>query len=161
MANPTTGANFYNEIAAAGLATLPFSWGSDGVNLSDPRLTAPQKTAINAVLAAHDPTKPDQTMIITVTSAAAPLAAGTYALDPTSQAQLAALATAAASGLGLPAGFAGYPDATGAIKTHTQQSIMDLYKAVRDYLYGVYAARAAWAQSQVQALPSNSVALAH
>jgi len=53
------GPNFGNEIALAGLAGLPFSWGADGVHISDSRLTAGQKTAINAVVAAHDPTKAD------------------------------------------------------------------------------------------------------
>jgi hypothetical protein len=53
------GPNFANEVAAAGLNGLPFTWNKDGVNLNDPNLTPEQIDAINVVIAAHDPTKPN------------------------------------------------------------------------------------------------------
>lgn len=50
------GPAFSEELAAAGLAGLPFSWGDDGeFNFGD-AMTAAQIEAVKAVLAAHDPT---------------------------------------------------------------------------------------------------------
>ncbi len=51
----TIGVTFTEELRAAGLSGLPFSWGSDGVIEFDASITAAQKTAILAVYAAHDP----------------------------------------------------------------------------------------------------------
>lgn len=52
------GPTFGDELKSAGLLGLPFSWSPEGAfNLSDKRLSAMQKTAIQAVYAAHDPTK--------------------------------------------------------------------------------------------------------
>ena len=48
------GPTFYDELKAAGLAGLPFSWGEDGVYVTD-AITPEQKAAIEAVIAAHDP----------------------------------------------------------------------------------------------------------
>lgn len=92
------GPNFGNEIAAAGLAGLPFSWGPDGLNTADPRLTSDQIAAIEAVLAAHNPAKPDPNVAATVllaggiaiTSTGTPALNGTYAIDPASQAKITA-----------------------------------------------------------------------
>lgn len=53
------GPNFGNELAAAGLAGLPFAWASDGTITGETNLTSAQQTALVAVVAAHDPTKPD------------------------------------------------------------------------------------------------------
>ena len=54
------GPSFTDELKAAGVAGLPFSWReSDGfVRMDDPLLTDAQRTAIQAVIAAHDPTIP-------------------------------------------------------------------------------------------------------
>lgn len=49
------GPSFVRELRAAGLGGLPFSWGPDGVFYS-PKMTAEQIAAVEAVLAAHDPT---------------------------------------------------------------------------------------------------------
>lgn len=43
------------QLAAAGLAGLPFTWGSDGAIAYDPSITPAQRTAIEAVFAAYDP----------------------------------------------------------------------------------------------------------
>lgn len=58
MAQKAIGPNFSNELAAAGLSGLPFAWLSGGMITFDPRLTGDQIAQINAVYAAHDPTKP-------------------------------------------------------------------------------------------------------
>lgn len=54
------GPSFSDELEAAELLGLPFSWcESDGrIRVDDPRLTADQKAAILKVYTAHDPTKP-------------------------------------------------------------------------------------------------------
>jgi hypothetical protein len=44
-----------DELQAAGLLGLPFAWGTDGALSFGPTLTAPQRAAIAAVFAAHDP----------------------------------------------------------------------------------------------------------
>ena len=51
------GPTFGNELDAAGLLGLPFSWGADGTFQFDERMTQPQIDAVNAVYAAHDPTQ--------------------------------------------------------------------------------------------------------
>lgn len=48
------GPTFAAEIEAAGLLGLPFAWSPEGVTYDD-RLTAEQRAAIEAVVAAHDP----------------------------------------------------------------------------------------------------------
>lgn len=49
------GPSFSDELKAAGLSGLPFSWGSDGAIQFDPRMTQAQKDAVLAVYAAHNP----------------------------------------------------------------------------------------------------------
>jgi hypothetical protein len=89
MAQNAIGPNFSNEVAAAGLAGLPFSWGSDGLHDTS-QLTAAQLTSLEAVLAAHNPAKvpPSQSYAAAlaagcqIVSTSTPTLNGTYALDP-------------------------------------------------------------------------------
>jgi hypothetical protein len=66
------GPTFVNELQAAGLLGLPFSWGGDGVIQFAPSMLKAQIDAVNAVYAAHDPTKPP---VIVPSAAAVALAA--------------------------------------------------------------------------------------
>ena len=50
------GPSFYDELVAADVAGLPFSWSGDGEICFDPSMTAAQISAVEAVYAAHDPT---------------------------------------------------------------------------------------------------------
>lgn len=50
------GPTFTEELAAAGLSGLPFSWTADGVFIYGDAITPAQRAAIEAVYAAHDPT---------------------------------------------------------------------------------------------------------
>jgi hypothetical protein len=50
------GPTFASEIIAAGLGGLPIVWGDDG-KITSSGLTADQQTKLQAVVAAHDPTK--------------------------------------------------------------------------------------------------------
>lgn len=52
------GPHFSEELQAAGLLGLPFAWGADGTLTLDPSLTEQQRTAILALVAAHDYTVP-------------------------------------------------------------------------------------------------------
>lgn len=54
MTDIVIGPNFAAEIQAAGLMGLPFAWSSEGVTYGDD-LTTEQCAAIEAVVAAHDP----------------------------------------------------------------------------------------------------------
>lgn len=55
----TIGPTFANELRAAGLFGLPFSWQEDGtINFGD-SITAAQTTSVQSIYAAHDPLKAD------------------------------------------------------------------------------------------------------
>jgi hypothetical protein len=51
------GPTFGDEVIAAGLGGLPFSWGPDGDIQGRERLTPEQNSTLDGVVAAHDPTK--------------------------------------------------------------------------------------------------------
>ncbi|MDR6585518.1 hypothetical protein [Herbaspirillum frisingense] len=51
------GETFVSELLAAGLLGLPFAWGEDGAFQFDERMTPEQIDQVEAVYAAHDPTK--------------------------------------------------------------------------------------------------------
>lgn len=54
------GSTFDNEVWAAGLGGLPFTWGETDDSIEGrENLTAPQNSTLDSVIAAHDPTKPD------------------------------------------------------------------------------------------------------
>lgn len=57
MATKAIGPTFSVELKAAGLFGLPFCWSSDGTFIFDPAMTAEQITGVEAVYAAHDPSK--------------------------------------------------------------------------------------------------------
>lgn len=52
------GPTFGAEVIAAGLGGLPFSWIPDGAISGRRALSKEQNAALDAVIAAHDPTKP-------------------------------------------------------------------------------------------------------
>lgn len=56
--NKPIGPSFYDELLAASLIGLPFSWSSDGSFIFDPAMTSAQIASVEAVYAAHDPSKP-------------------------------------------------------------------------------------------------------
>jgi hypothetical protein len=114
MAN-VIGPNFYNELNAAGLGGLPFSWDTAGNFTYGVSITPAQKTAIAAVLAAHVPTKPDVSQAVTVNSTGTPALDGTYAIDAGSQVAISAIANTIANTGKFPGGGAtmDYPDSSG------------------------------------------------
>jgi hypothetical protein len=144
------GPNFANEVTAAGLLGLPFSWGPDGIAIADARLTATQKTAIAAVVAAHDPTKPDPRATLAaklaagcqITSTANPgTLSGSYPLDDESLLKIAGVATRVSLGKGLPLGAATVqvPDTIGAVHAFGATDLVNLGDALSDYIAGLQA----------------------
>lgn len=51
------GATFGDEVIAAGLGGLPFSWGTDGVFHGRESLTEQQNALLDTVIATHDPSR--------------------------------------------------------------------------------------------------------
>ena len=60
------GAAFGDELRAAGLAGLPFSWGDDGTFTFDERMTKSQIAAVQVVFDAHDPNTPAPKSTLTI-----------------------------------------------------------------------------------------------
>lgn len=58
MTQKCIGPSFYDELLAAGLAGLPFSWSANGDLTFDQAMTSTQIASVEAVYAAHDPLKP-------------------------------------------------------------------------------------------------------
>ena len=85
MAQKQIGPNFANELAAANLAGLPFSWDAAGDITYAEAITPQQQAAIAAVYAAHDPTKPDPVAAAAalIAGGLAIVSAGTAALNGT------------------------------------------------------------------------------
>jgi hypothetical protein len=129
------------------------------LHLDDPALTQAQKDAINAVFAAHDPTKSDISIAVEITSTGTPAVSGTYSLDPQTQSDIANLAYEATGPLGLPTDFGGYPDINGDVKPHNATTLISLYKAMRDYLYTYRVAKASWIKNQPALAPSSVITI--
>lgn len=164
------GPNFPNELAAAGLLGLPFSWTSVGDIFFAATMTAPQIAAVQAVYAAHDPTKLDPaTQLaaklaagVALTSTATPAISATYALDPTTLDQIGSVARDAAAGLGLPGGLTSftYPDITGNPKSFSGANIQALYKAMRDVVFALNTAAATLAAGGAANWPMQTATIA-
>lgn len=80
------GPRFGEELEDAGLPGLPFVWGDDGQMTGRENLTAEQNARLDAVIAAHDPTKPlrrpvAKAVIVDRLHAAGKLDAARVALD--------------------------------------------------------------------------------
>lgn len=52
------GPSFFDEIKAAGLVGLPFTWNASGALNFDPSMTSAQVASVQSVYAAHDPAAP-------------------------------------------------------------------------------------------------------
>ena len=92
------GPSFPTQLAIAGLLGLPFSWTPSGTILYASGVTNDQKTAIAALIAAHDPSLPDPSAACTallvagmaLTSSGTSALDGIYPCDPTSQQRIVA-----------------------------------------------------------------------
>jgi hypothetical protein len=99
---------------------------------------------------------------IAVVSTGTPALNSTYALDQITLDQIRALATDAKAGLGFPGGestFA-YPDKDGVPRTFDATSMVDLYKALRDYVFGLNSTAAVKAAGGNAEWPEASATIA-
>lgn len=64
----TLGPSFAAELAAAGLAQAPIAWNAGGLITSLDSLDEPTRSGVAAVLAAHDPARPDPAAVPDVIS---------------------------------------------------------------------------------------------
>jgi hypothetical protein len=169
MVQKAIGPNFPNELAAAGLLGLQFSWGADGVIEFGPEVTDAQKTAVNAVYAAHDPAKADPNAElaqrlaagIVITSTATPALNGTYSINEESQRFISGTAAGIAARNRLPGGQAtfAYGDAAGQTHAFSQQDFLNFADAVEDYVYLLYATAQQLLAGQSAPWPSNAVTI--
>lgn len=137
------GPTFADELIAAGLNGLPFSWGSDGLHMTDPRLTDEQKDAIQAVLAAHNPLTPnrrDQQRDafadgLRIVSTGTPGLNGTYFVqgDLWLAMKDMALYIAVFSAFPNSASTLGYPAMTGIVTFTTTAQFMAVVRAIGDW----------------------------
>lgn len=163
------GPNFVNELVAAGLSGLPFSWGTDGVIEYGPLMTQNQKDAVGAVYAAHDPGKADPNVDlatklatgIIVTSTATPALNGTYAVDEEAQRFIAGTAAGIAARNRVPGGGAtfGYGDMSGVPHNFTSADFLNFADAVEDYVYQLYATTQLLLSGQTATWPPNNVTI--
>jgi hypothetical protein len=103
MPTANIGPNFVNEVQAAGLGGLPFSWTPEDITYG-PTLTAAERTTIEAVLSTHNPAAPEPRTAaaaalergIALTSTSTPALNGTYPLgvDPLLRQPVTGLMTA-------------------------------------------------------------------
>jgi len=168
----TIGPNFGNELIAAGLAGAPISWsvgGSAAIDTS--RLSPAQLATFNAVLAAHDHTKPDPRATAAaliaagcaIVSTANPgTLSGTYPLDDASLGKITGVAARIALGKGLPLGAAtvSVPDIRGALHAFGPTDLENLGDALSDYVAGIEAALASQLSGGATAFPAQPVTIA-
>jgi hypothetical protein len=95
---------------------------------------------------------------VTCTSVAA--VSATYGLDDTTLSQIGSLARDCAAGLGLPTGWAGYPDITGAQKPLAATTIVELYKAQRDLIFAMQTVLATLQAGGTALWPQQSATIA-
>jgi hypothetical protein len=147
MTQKAIGPNFSNELAAAGLTGLPFSWSPDGTLTFMPAMTSAEISAVEAVYAAHNPATPDPIAAanalvvagIPIVSTSTPALNATYAIDTASKTVIDGIYSGIKDGDGLPGGGAtfNYPDIVGAPHAFSAATFPGFAKAVRDYLYAI------------------------
>lgn len=165
---------FSTELAAAGLLSLPFAWTSAGDITFGPAMTSAQIAAVEAVYAAHDPTRGDPAQQaaallaqklaegLALTSTGAPALNGTYALDATSTAQIFQIGLYASQFATFPSGSASqpYPDTSGAPHVFSVAEFIAFLKAVAPLVSGLTTQAGIMAQGGVPNWPSQSATIA-
>jgi|SRR5579885_1108394 len=164
------GPTFARELGAAGLLGLPFAWAPDGTITFDPAISDAQRTAIEAVYGAHDPTAVAPEAVyaakiaagIQIVSTGTPALSGTYAVTDAAIGKLDGIIAGINAGKGLPGGGGtfNYPDVTGAMHAFDATSIVNLAAALRDYLYALIQTEAALIGGHAAEWPSLPVTIA-
>lgn len=163
------GPNFGNELIAAGLGGLPVSWTPDGIVEYGPAITEEQKTAIEAVLASHDHSRPEphlayRTLIAAgcqVVSSGTPALSGVYAIDDQHRSDLQGLVLDALVTGAFPTGATfPYADLGGTTHPVTPAQLQALGAALAGYVVQAKAALAASLAGGVWAPPAQPVMIA-
>lgn len=146
MPQKQIGPNFTNELSAANLIGLPFSWDAEG-NLNLAELSVEQQAAVQSVYAAHDPSKPDPNVAaaallaagLTITSAGTPALNGIYGTSPQDQVNMTGLQVSVAAGV-----FPGsVRDRAGAKHEMTAAQFTAIATAILGFIVAINDARAA------------------
>lgn len=133
------GPTFSIELAAAGLNGLPFAWGADGTLSFDGTMTPTQIAAVEAIYAAHDPTKQDPRAVAAaafkagcqIVSTGTPALNATYGVAPQDEINITGLQAAITAGVP----FLGYMrDATGVKRTMTAAQFTILAAVIMQYV---------------------------
>jgi hypothetical protein len=160
------GPSFAPEIAAAGLAGLPFSWRPDGMLAFASSLSTTQIAAVEAVYAAHDPTVVPLTQQaaailaqgVTVTSSSTLVPMAVWPIDLVTQPKMLAIATVLDTIGTFPNGGTVWPvrDMSGAV----HQLTVAQFKAVQAACAGVAAMCDLVLDNLGTVLPSPTVSIA-
>lgn len=165
------GPNFSNELAAVGLISLPMAWTPDGTisynsvsatpDVAAPIATPKQQAAVAAVLAAHDPNKPDLTKFASVTSSGTPNLNGVYALDTVSQQKIIYEALYIQTTGGAASGrfsngqsIRGWPDSSGTLHTFNTTQFINFSEAIASYVDAVLIGQVAVTEKQTPTWPT-------
>jgi hypothetical protein len=141
MAQKAIGPNFANEVEAAGLSGLPFTWSVDGEILYGAAITAPQRAQIDALYAAHDPARPDPRAEaakllaggLAITSVGTPVLNGTYGTGMQDEINITGLQAAVQANV-----FPGwYRDVTGVRKVMTGAQFTAIATAALNFIAAV------------------------
>jgi hypothetical protein len=164
MAQKAIGPNFGNELAAAGLAGLAISWNPLGEILRGPALTDAQWAAVQAVYAAHAPSKADPLAAgaallaggLAITSTSTPALNGTYGCGMQDEINAASLQGAVSAGV-FP-GF--YRDQAGVRHVMTGLQFTAIATAIMTFIVAVEEAKAMALGGGAWAPPATAVTLA-
>jgi len=169
-ANKSIGANFGNELAAAGLGGLPVTWTANGTFLFDNSLTPSQIAAIRAIVSAHNPAKADPRATLAslisagaqVVSSGTPALNGTYPIDPATQQQVASVALYIAVNGRFPAGQTSFAwtDVSGGSHLFASTSEFQAFAtALADYVAALNLAAKTLLAGGTASWPSEPVAI--
>jgi hypothetical protein len=148
MTKQLIGPSFIDELKIyGGLVGQHFTWSPDGTIEFFHDTPASVVAGVEAVYAAHDPTKiplrlQAQAALasgLRINSSSTPTLNGVYTIDALSQADIIAIETSLNAGKGFPGGAAtlDYPDTEGVIHSFSEADFSNFATAVRDYTYAL------------------------
>jgi hypothetical protein len=173
MTQKGIGPTFYTELEAYGVANSVaiigqhFGWDAAGNLYFYEDTPSAVESAVEAVYAAHDPSKQPPPTVgadalaagLTITSTGTPALNGTYSCDALSQTDVVAIEASLNAGKGFPGGGGStfnYPDASGVMHSFSETNFTNFAAAVRDFVYGCKSVIAGTSTT----LPASSVTIA-
>ena len=171
MTQKAIGPTFAAELGPTLL--LVVAWTPDGTLMFAPNATAAQISAVQAIYAAHDPTKQDPMALLgqkiaagcPIVSALKPALNATYAIDERMQQRVQAIVTGINAGKGFPHGNATYSwpvlaGGTNGMVTFTAPAdFINLAAALEAYVSDLVLAEAALATGNAATWPATPVTI--